>query len=286
MELPALFKGADEASNASQTKYLWLLRLEYGVLFVASIFALNLSRSAGYLAVYAALFIASIFLLLFRNVRKPQQDWYKCRALAESVKTSAWRYAMRSEPFSSEDEREARRAFRSHLREILDSNRHIGEKIAGLNAEGAQITTEMEALRARSLEDRKVFYVENRIKEQRSWYAGKSKTNKDANTTWTIVCVSIYLLAIAGVITHIVYPDVVFWPIGPLVVIASAIIGWMQIKKFDELASSYALTAYEIGLTEDRLQHALAEPELSECVNEAELAFSREHTQWVARQNK
>ena len=67
-------------------------------------------------------------------------------------------------------------------------------------------------------------------------------------------------------------------------VAASAVLGWMQIKKFNELASAYTLTALEISLIEDKLREVETEAELSEFVNEAELAFSREHTQWVARQ--
>ena len=59
----------------------------------------------------------------------------------------------------------------------------------------------------------------------------------------------------------------------------------MQIKKFNELNSSYTLTAHEIGIIQTRLQDVEAEEEFSDFVNEAELAFSREHTQWVARQD-
>ena len=59
----------------------------------------------------------------------------------------------------------------------------------------------------------------------------------------------------------------------------------MQIKKFNELTSAYTLTAHEIGIIQGRLEEVDSEEDLSEFINEAELAFSREHTQWVARQN-
>jgi hypothetical protein len=60
----------------------------------------------------------------------------------------------------------------------------------------------------------------------------------------------------------------------------------MQIKKFSELSSAYSLTAHEIGIIEDRIDEADTEDEFSDFVNEAELAFSREHTQWLARQQQ
>ncbi|AZO19537.1 MAG: hypothetical protein EOQ42_11160 [Mesorhizobium sp.] len=43
--------------------------------------------------------------------------------------------------------------------------------------------------------------------------------------------------------------------------------------------------AHEIGLTADLITDAISDEAFSAAVNEAELAFSREHTQWVARQN-
>ncbi len=52
-----------------------------------------------------------------------------------------------------------------------------------------------------------------------------------------------------------------------------------------KLASAYSLTAHEIGIIESRLATDASENEWSGLVNEAELAFSREHTQWVARQD-
>ena len=74
------------------------------------------------------------------------------------------------------------------------------------------------------------------------------------------------------------------WPIEPIIVLAASLTGWMQIKKFNELASAYTLTAFEIGIIQDRASDSMSEAEFSDFVGEAEQAFSREHTQWVARQ--
>jgi len=85
------------------------------------------------------------------------------------------------------------------------------------------------------------------------------------------------------VLLHVKFVETTF-PVEPVIVLASAVLGWMQIKKFNELASAYALTAHEIGLAETVIADAKTEQDFSKAVNEVELVFSREHTQWIARQ--
>jgi hypothetical protein len=92
-----------------------------------------------------------------------------------------------------------------------------------------------------------------------------------------------YAIATALVVSRIYLPDWELWPIGPIIVFASSIIGWMQVKEFNELATTYTVAAHEIGLIKPQLDDIATEPELSDFVNDAELAFSREHTLWIAR---
>jgi hypothetical protein len=56
-------------------------------------------------------------------------------------------------------------------------------------------------------------------------------------------------------------------------------------KRHSELTASYNLTAHEIGIIKGNAEAVETESEFSDFVNEAELAFSREHTQWVARKD-
>ena len=59
----------------------------------------------------------------------------------------------------------------------------------------------------------------------------------------------------------------------------------MQAKRFSELASSYTLAAHEIALIREQSFLPKTETEFSLFVSDAENAFSREHTQWVARRD-
>lgn len=282
---PGLYKSASRLSSSSQKKYLFLIRSEYVLLFIASIFSLNLWSNSSYFIASACVFLASLAVLITRNWQKPEQDWYKGRALAESIKTSCWRYCMRAEPFGGNDSAAVTRGeFRKHLRAILEANRHIGEKIPPDDAADNQITVSMDATRELDLSQRKIFYETHRIREQQDWYSRKARDNRIASRRWVAIGISAYALAIFFVFLRIAHPEQKIWPIEPLIVFASSIIGWTQVKKFNELASSYTLTAHEIGIIQSIIQDIQTEDNFSNFVNEAEQAFSREHTQWVARQ--
>lgn len=286
IKYPALYLAASKLSANSQKSYHRLLATEYLLLVIAAVLSMNKFPSSVYQSFHAIAFLLLAALLLYRSKLKPEQDWYKGRALAESIKTSTWRYCMRSSPFEDVSDAKIRRGeFRNHLTEILRANRYIGEKIPPDSAAEDQITVEMDEVRAISLDGRKQFYLENRIKEQRRWYTGKAERNKKSAVTWVVICALTYGIAVFFLVLRPVVPSWSFWPFEPLIVVASSIIGWMQIKKYNELTSAYTLTAHEIGIIQGRLDEVENEEEFSDFVNEAELAFSREHTQWVARQN-
>lgn len=284
-EYPALFRCADDASNRMQDTYLLLIKSEYGLLLLAAVFSMNIFSGATFYAIYAMVFFASIGVLLLRAVRKPEQDWYKCRALAESVKTLTWRYVMHAAPFdNSGNDSIVRGEFRNHLHQIFSENRNTAEKIAADWSADDQVTTKMDSLRGQTLEERKSIYETDRVREQRSWYAKKAGLNRKMAFRWAAVGVVAYLIAGLLAISRIRFPDWNLWPIEPIIVLASSMIGWTQIKRFNELAAAYNVTAHEIGLILPKINACDDDPKFSEFVNEAELAFSREHTLWVARQ--
>lgn len=284
---PALYVAAGNASNHSQHFYLWLIRGEYFLLMTAAVLALDLSKEPIYFACYAAVFFASLIVLLCRSLLKPEQNWYKSRALAESIKTSTWRYVMRAGPFDdAESVKIPRGNFRNTLKSILEANKHIGERMSGSSSVEHQISPQMEAIRAASLSDRIAYYDEYRVREQRIWYTIKAGKNRRSFNIWLGVSILTYVVAVVLALARISYPNWNLWPIDFFIVAASATIGWIQVKKFSELAASYTLTAHEIGIIQGRIAEIEGEVHFSEFVNEAELAFSREHTQWVARQQQ
>jgi len=288
LTFPALFCSADNTAAEQQSRYLLLIRAEYGLLVLAAVLALDLSNASGFFAVYAIVLVLGLAVLLLRSTTKPEQEWYRSRALAESIKTSTWRYVMRADPFGSADPVSARAAFRAYLSGVIDSNKHIAATLAApIDAVPQQTTPEMEAVRSLSWEDRRAYYLKHRIEDQLAWYSRKAAFNKAMSERWMVIGVLIYLAALVLVILRVAFPDFSsVWPIEPLLVLASSVIGWTQIKKFNELASVYSLTTHEVSLIRGKIQDVDQEGDVSKFVNEAELAFSREHTQWVARQTE
>ncbi|WP_126172562.1 SLATT domain-containing protein [Altericroceibacterium xinjiangense] len=93
----------------------------------------------------------------------------------------------------------------------------------------------------------------------------------------------VYALAVFSSLYQANDPRMDFSPTSMFIAGAASIIGWMQIKKFNELSASYILTAHEIGLLHSDFRQIRTEDDFGDFVNDAEQAFSREHTQWVAR---
>jgi hypothetical protein len=200
LKFPALYCDADSAAGRAQCEFLFLAATEYSLLIVAAMIATEQFVAVPPI-VMAIVFLAALAAMLARTLRKADQDWYKCRALAESIKTLTWRYAMRAEPFDDSRTQNDREDFRKYLGATFKANQHIGDRIAGLNPHGEQITVEMDETRDKSLSERKELYLNDRIRDQRTWYAGKAKTNKKVLRRWIIACAVVYVAAIALVLT-------------------------------------------------------------------------------------
>ena len=286
-DYPALFQCADDASNKFQARFLLLIKSEYAALFFAAVFSMSFLTGIIYYVAYAITLVVGIAILLTRALQKPEQDWYRCRALAESVKTLTWRYVMRATPFQDIEigGQKARAELRNQLHSVFAENRQTAEKITSDWSGNDQITAGMDDIRALNRNARIAYYIENRIDDQRTWYVRKAGQNRRTAKFWVGVSVTAYLIAGIFAICRIARPDWQYWPIEPLIVMAASIIGWVQIKKFNELTAAYTVTAHEIGLIKSGITDIFSDSDFSEFVNDSEKAFSREHTLWIARQS-
>jgi hypothetical protein len=143
----------------------------------------------------------------------------------------------------------------------------------------------MQEIRKYSLTDRLNYYISNRINEQRNWYHVKATFNKEKAKKWFIGLVITNSVVILLLLIEVGY-KVYNLPTPALIVVGSSILSWTQIKKYQDLATSYGLTAHEIGIIKDQSFKVQSERDLSDFVKDSENAFSREHTQWVARKDK
>lgn len=281
-DYPALYRAADAASVEAQNSFLYCVAAYAALSVIGAALAVGGIESKTSAAWAAILFAGGLGVSVVMAIKKYENTWYRARAVAESVKTASWRFMMRAEPFASADEN---KPFTALLQRILKEHSDLAHALAGRIAEGDQITKRMVDLRQSSLDDRMQAYHQHRIGNQRSWYAKKSQTNKIVGERWFKAFVALQGAAIICAILRVASPEFKFWPIEVFVVAATSVFGWMQVKRFRELAAAYAVTAHEIGLASAELADVKTEGEFSSFVGDTENAFSREHTQWVARRD-
>ncbi|GHY94691.1 hypothetical protein VCSRO75_3602 [Vibrio cholerae] len=134
---------------------------------------------------------------------------------------------MRAAPFeNAESIQTTKSEFRNLLNNILRTNRELGEYIGEHQDTNDQITSEMDMIRALSIEERKSHYLSHRIDQQRRWYTVKAAYNKKMQRIWFSAVVIAQVLAVACVLARIAYPDWAYWPTDTLVLIASFCISW------------------------------------------------------------
>jgi len=288
-DFPAVYRAADHEAARTQRLYFRILCGQYFCLFLAS----ALTLFAGYLdqtlllTGYFFLLVTGAVAALTLGAAKPNENWYRFRALAESCKTLSWRYMMGSDPFFPKDDTAHTSAlFANRVHELvafqpLDSSRlipsdHVDE----------QVTPWMQRLQTDGFEERKAFYLEHRIDNQLRWYTAKAKANQKASQRSIAVIVLVYLAAMAATALQFYQPLIegqLLWVAEPLLVLVASLLGYAQAKRYSELSASYALTALEIQKLRTGFLPIKHDAALREYVNTAEDAFSREHTQWIAR---
>jgi len=281
---PALYKSADCASIDAQGTYLKVIKTHIFLLVLGAGLAINPLPTTEYSLFNAFIFLCALGLSILIAAKKYEKIWYSARAVAESVKTATWRYMMKAEPFGdTEKKKEVNSIFRNVLNEILQTNNQLGELLGGEVSSEEQITEKMEEIRSHDLDGRKAIYLEHRIDEQRKWYALKSSENKQNGTNYFYFLVVLQALAIACVLLRIAYPEWSVWPTDVFVVGAGGVVTWIQLKRFQEIATAYGLTAHEIGIIRGKLEESESDNEFSGFIRDAENVFSREHTQWAAK---
>jgi hypothetical protein len=276
---PGLYQSADKASLDAQKRYYLCLSFYLGLLVIASAVSFFVPINTYGALLSALLFFVTLGILIYLKTNKPDDIWYNGRAVAESVKTLSWRWMMRSGPFLEEDKAEAE--FISDLKKVLKQNQSLSAVLNSTEGAKEPITECMRAARALSFGDRKTLYKNQRIDNQADWYTRKAIFNRERASRWFLVSVLLHSSAVFMLIYR-VYDSSLSLPVEVTATAASAVLTWIQSKKHNELSSSYSLAAHEIGFIKSEWQ-SVNESDFSDFVINTENAFSREHTQWIAR---
>lgn len=282
-DFPGIYQAADTLSGNAQAHFFTALVLNLLSLVLAAVVSV-VNYPHWVSAVVQALLLAgamasSVYLALVR----PERLWYSGRAVAESIKTLVWRYVSRAEPFHEADD-VSKTLLLEKLKQVVKQNKAISDKLI-THLKEKQISDMMVQLRSGSFDERRNTYIQHRINDQLAWYEKKATFNKRASSRFFATLVLVNAIALLCALIKIANVQYQYFPTDILIAIAASLLTWMQAKRFSELSASYALTANEIGIVREQADDLVSDGALSSFVGDSENAFSREHTQWVARKD-
>ncbi len=219
--------------------------------------------------------------------KKYEDVWYKGRALAESCKTISWRFSMCSEYFESNiSEEEVRERFIKRIKQIVDEFSDLSSSLDSKILNKEIITDKMLELRSMSVQERKNYYITNRIENQKEWYANKAEWNKKKSDFWFWLIIVSQAFALISIVFLIKNPDNNWNLVGLLTTASSSAISWLQVKQHQELKQAYTTATGELNFIKELSYKVTNEQQLSEFVLDSENAISREHTLWIAQRRK
>ena len=278
-DLPGLYQAADRASLDGQTHYLCAtrIRLSLGIVAAgASLWSLNAWNLDVLASIAALAFLGAAGIELWLLVVKPEQKWYDGRAIAESSKTLAWRYAVAADPFPLELP-DARAKFLDQLGKLLKDAPSTGIS----STESPAVSDAIENLRSSELETRRTVYLRDRIEDQRDWYKKKSELNKKMACRWVCFLVGAEVfgfLAATGRAFGWYEVDAA----SLIAALMGAISAWVGVKQFRSLECAYVFANHELSIVHARLSRDMPEEKWASEAADAEEAISREHTMWRA----
>ena len=134
-----------------------------------------------------------------------------------------------------------------------------------------------------SFNERKSYYNDERVIDQKKWYSKHAKMNERRRFLWFwgSLCVEAFAVVLAFLLVYIPLSSIK--PIGILTTLAAVMIAWTQIKKYRELSQSYCLVIQELGQISSMYIHVDSEEKLSDYVENAEDVISKEHIMWLAK---
>jgi hypothetical protein len=286
-DFPADFFAADQAAVHAQRRHKSLLRADLLLLVTAALVSAMGSTvdptsdwsRAWHLSALVFL-ITAVFLKIANRHLRYDALWFDGRAVAESVRTLAWRYMMQARPFDT-DEPQVRAEFTRRLRDIVNEHSAFEAELHRLPANQQQITPTMRHVRALAFEERRALYSQHRASDQADWYRRKAAQTRTTSNHWFWVSLAAEFLAISIAVVQLLTDMVDL--IGVAATIAAAVTAWNEAERNAELAKTYGRTAHELSLLDDRIQEVSDDVAFAAVVTEVEDVLASEHAMWVAK---
>ena len=289
-DMPALFRLADRISTEHQRAFLRCVAVDLTLIITSSVLgAFSWKEDAAKSTVSlisAVLMSGGLLLTVYIRSQRFEQSWYDGRAIAESIKTRAWRFMTCSDPYTAaHSEAEASKLFIETLKEVMQERRAFSALLGDDPSLAPQISLKMLEVRKLSLPERKLVYLSERISDQRKWYSKNSSRNKKAARFWFNIVLLSQASALFSSIAHVHWPNLPVNIASFFAAAAAAALAWLQLKRHRELSNSYGLAAQELAMISEQAQNVVDSDKFSIFVLDAENAISREHTMWIARRD-
>jgi hypothetical protein len=279
---PAFKRTADAASGAAQRSFLQLSEAQLSLLAATAVVSGwtpvsdNWQRAAAILI--CLLMTAALAVNLWLRQGRYDDTWFRCRALAENIKSAMWYFIMSSSNQQPENERE-------YLRQIEE----VQERLPGLDkelslhrVEGPMVTHWMRHAQALPTEEKLDLFRAERVQDQIEWYQSKAAFNAWREKQWqaAIFILEFIALVYAGLYAWKLWQ---FNAVGGIASTSAAFLAWTQTKRHSDLANGYAVAAEDLRRIAAKREHAASDSEIQKFVREVETAVSREHSMWLAR---
>lgn len=279
---PGLRDAADRASSAAQRTFLRLNRLQLALLTLAAFisglgYAIPSHQKAIAWIVSVAMSLA-LFVSTALRIGRFDDRWFECRAFAENFKNIVWLYVM--SPHNTAPTNIDR--YLSELGQLRKRLPNLQKEFARFKDSGNPITDWMKEAQALPIALKASLYREQRIQDQAKWYSSKAKLNARLEHRWFWAIFGIEFFAITVSVFQAT-ELLKFNPVGGIAAVGTAFIAWSQIKRFSDLATSYAIAADDLEKIAAAYCNVQTQADLDSMVDEVEKAVSREHTMWLAR---
>jgi hypothetical protein len=284
-DLPGLFEAADTASVRGQRQYLRMTTLRLWLAIAAAalgVFPVKVG-DIDLAAIATALALVGVVLTeKGLQTEKPEEHWYDGRTLAESAKSLAWRFNVGAVPFQlGGDEAETEARFTEQMRQLLAD----APATSIVPSSRGAVTEGMRRLRAADLAARRTSYLEQRVDDQREWYARKANESEHRARKWQNGLFVIEAAGIAAAVARAVgYVQIDLAGVVAALIAAGA--AWSGMKQWSNLKRAYTFASVDLAMVRDRLAGVTSEQAWAAEVADAEEAVNREHTMWRASRSR
>lgn len=290
-DFPGLYQASDTASIEAQSNYVRIIGIDLIAMIIASVLAIyNYHQIESKLVIYiiSGLFLLiALILTIIIKTKKFEDAWYQGRALAESCKTLTWRFMVCAETFENYlPENEVKELFIDRIKELSQEFKELNEILNARDISLPVITPKMMDVRRLSTLERKQYYIENRIEDQKNWYSNKAEHNKAKYNLWFYIIILFQAIAIISVVYLIKHPESPWNLVGLFTTLSSSSISWLQLKQHQGLKQAYTTAAQELNFIAALSENVNTDEGLSKFVMDSENAISREHTLWLAQKRR